>query len=171
MKNIAVLAALVCTFVVMGQDSMSTDFTRPESAKNWIFDGSPKNMPALKYGYDAEKKAFAVNNNDSKRNAYFKCPGRYVAAEKGNVIHVSFEACGNGRIFLTYECFSGVKWTGMGTRSKKTFQLKEEWTKFEDDLVVKDCKNLPTTKVMMDFCVMASGNMLIRSFSAVKAAK
>ena len=49
-------------------------------------------------------------------------------------------------------------------------QLKPEWTKFEADLVVKDGK-LPTTKVMMDFVVMGSGNMMIRSYSAAKANK
>ena len=50
------------------------------------------------------------------------------------------------------------------------FQLKPEWTKFEADLAVKDGK-LPTTKVMMDFVVMGSGKMMIRSYSAAKAVK
>ena len=57
----------------------------------------------------------------------------------------------------------------MGNGSRK-FQLKPEWTKFEADLVVKDGK-LPTTKVMMDFVVLGSSNMMIRSYSAAKAAK
>lgn len=168
MKVIAVLSAIVCTIAAMGVDSMSTDFTSPKSAKAWILDGSPNKMPALKYGYDAEKKVFSVNNDETK-TAYFKNLTQRLDAEKGDVIHVSIEACGQGQIYLTYECFNGAKWTGMGIRSK-TLQLKEEWTKFEVDLVVKDHK-LPTTRVMMDFCVTASGRMMVRAFSAAKAAK
>ena len=168
MKVIAVLSAIVCTIAAMGVDSMSTDFTSQKSAKAWILDGSPEKMPALKYGYDADKKVFSVNNEETK-TAYFKNLTQRLDAEKGDVIHVSIEACGQGQLFLTYECFNGAKWTGMGIRSK-AFQLKEEWTKFEVDLVVKDHK-LPTTKVMMDFVVLGSGNMMIRSYSAAKAAK
>ena len=168
MKTAAVLSAIVCTFAAMGLDSMSTDFTRPESAKGWVLDGSPAKMPELKFGYDAEQKVFVVNNNENKW-ACFKCQGQYLDAKKGDVIHVSFEVCGKGKAYLTYECFNGSKWICMGNGSRK-FQLKPEWTKFEADLVVKDGK-LPTTKVMMDFVVLGSGNMMIRSFSAAKAAK
>lgn len=168
MKTAAVLSAIVCTFAAMGLDSMSTDFTRPESAKGWVLDGSPAKMPELKFGYDAEKKVFVVNNNENKW-ACFKCQGQYLDVQKGDVIHVSFEVCGKGKAYLTYECFNGSKWICMGNGSRK-FQLKPEWTKFEADLVVKDGK-LPTTKVMMDFVVLGSGNMMIRSYSAAKAAK
>lgn len=168
MKTAAVLSAIVCTFAAMGLDSMSTDFTSPKSVKAWGLDGSPKKMPALKFGYDAEKKAFVVDNNENKW-ACFKCRGQYLDAQKGDVIHVSFEVCGKGKAYLTYECFNGSKWICMGNGSRK-FQLKPEWTKFEADLVVKDGK-LPTTKVMMDFVVLGSGNMMIRSYSAAKAAK
>jgi|GEM_PF-6588488 len=169
MKIIAVLASIVCTFTMMGSDSITMDFAKPEFAKSWVFDGRPEKVPALKFGYDAEKKVFVVNNG-TKKNTYFKNSGRYLEVKKGDVIHVCIEACGQGQIFLTYECFNGRKWTGMGIRSKQIFRLKEEWTKFEADLEVKDCK-LPTTKVMMDFCAMASTNLMIRSFSAAKAAK
>ena len=168
MKTAAVLSAIVCTIAVMGVDTMSTDFTNPKSAKAWVLDGSPNKMPALKYGYDAEKKVFVVNNDENKR-ACFKCRGQYLDAKKGDVIHVSFEVCGEGEVYVTYECFNGSKWICMGNWSKK-FQLKPEWTKFEADLIVKDGK-LPTTKIMMDFGVMGSANMMIRSYSAAKAAK
>lgn len=170
MKKLAVLAAVVCAFAAMGQDSMSTDLTTSESAKAWMLDGKPENFPALKFGFDAEKSAFAVENNDPKVSVYFKCPKLRLAAQKGDVIHVTFEACGKGKMFLTYECFSDSQWTGMGTRSK-FFQLTEEWTKFEDDLIVKDCKDLATVKIMLDFCVRASGSMWIRSFTAVNTTK
>ena len=169
MKAAAVLSAIVCTFAAMGLDSISTDFTDPESVKAWGLDGSPAKMPALKFGYNAEKKAFVVNNNETKKVACFICRGQYLDVKKGDVIHVSFEVCGQGKAYLTYECLSGSKWVCMGNGSQK-FQLKPEWTKFEADLVVKDGK-LPTTKVMMDFVVMGSGNMMIRSYSAAKAAK
>ena len=168
MKTAAVLSAIVCTFAVMGLDSMSTDFTDPKSANEWSLDGSPKKMPDLKFGYDAGKKAFAVNNNENQQ-ACFKHQGQYLDVKKGDVIHVSFEVCGEGKAYLTYECFNGSKWICMGNPSK-TFQLKPEWTKIEADLVVKDGK-LPTTRVMMDFIVMGSGKMMIRSYSAAKAAK
>ena len=168
MKTAAVLSAIVCTFAAMGLDSMSTDFTNPKSAKGWVLDGSPAKMPELKFGYDAEKKVFVVNNDENKR-ACFKCRGQYLDVQKGDVIHVSFEVCGKGKAYLTYECFNGSKWICMGNGSRK-FQLKPEWTKFEADLVVKDGK-LPTTKIMMDFGVMGSANMMIRSYSAAKAAK
>ena len=168
MKVIAVLSAIVCAIAVMGEDSMSTDFTSQKSAKAWILDGSPNKMPALKYGYDAEQKVFSVNNDETK-TACFKNPAKRLDAEKGDVIHVSFEVCGQGKAYLTYECFSGSKWICMGNASEK-FQLKPEWTKFEADLVVKDGK-LPTTKVMMDFVVMGSSNMMIRSYSAAKVTK
>ena len=152
----------------MGLDSMSTDFTRPKSAKVWGLDGSPAKMPDLKYGYDRAKKVFVVNNDEIKR-ACFKCRGQYLDVKKGDVIHVSFEVCGEGEAYLNYECFSGQKWVCMGTPSQKC-QLKPEWTKFEADLVVKDGK-LPTTKIMMDFVVMGSSNLMIRSYSAAKVAK
>ena len=153
----------------MGLDSMSTDFTSPKSVKAWGLDGSPAKMPALKFGYDAEKKAFVVDNKETKKVACFKCQGQYLDVQKGDVIHVSFEVCGKGKAYLTYECFNGSKWICMGNGSRK-FQLKPEWTKFKADLVVKDGK-LPTTKIMMDFGVMGSANMMIRSYSAAKAAK
>ena len=168
MKIAAVLSAIVCTFAVMGVDSISTDFTNQKSAKAWVLDGSPKKMPELKFGYNAEKKAFVINNDENKK-ACFKRPGLYLDAKKGDVIHVSFEVCGEGEAYLTYECFSGSKWICMGNSSQK-FQLKPEWTKFEADLVVKDGK-LPTTKIMMDFVVMGSSNLMIRSYSAAKVAK
>ena len=169
MKTAAVLSAIVCTFAVMGLDSMSTDFTSPESAKGWTLDGSPAKMPALKFGYNAEKKAFVVDNKETKKVACFIRRGQFLDVKKGDVIHVSFEVCGQGKAYLTYECFNGSKWICMGNASEK-FQLKPEWTKYEADLVVKDGK-LPTTKVMMDFVVMGSANMMIRSYSAAKAAK
>ena len=169
MKTAAVLSAIVCTFAAMGLDSISTDFTNPKSAKGWVLDSSSKKMPALKYGYDAEKKAFVVDNKETKKVACFKCQGQYLDVQKGDVIHVSFEVCGKGKAYLTYECFNGSKWICMGNGSRK-FQLKPEWTKFKADLVVKDGK-LPTTKIMMDFGVMGSANMMIRSYSAAKAAK
>ena len=169
MKTAAVLSAIVCTFAAMGLDSISTDFTNPKSAKVWVLDSSSKKMPALKFGYDAEKKAFVVDNKETKKVACFICRGQYLDVKKGDVIHVSFEVCGQGKAYLTYECFNGSKWVCMGNGSEK-FQLKPEWTKFEADLVVKDGK-LPTTRVMMDFVVMGSSNMMIRSFSAAKASK
>ena len=101
--------------------------------------------------------------------ACFKNPAQRLDAKKGDVIHVSIEACGQGQLYLNYECFNDAKWTGMGNRSK-AMQLKEGWTKFEADFVIKDHK-LPTTKVMLDFYVMPSGKVMIRSFSAAKAAK
>ena len=153
----------------MGLDSISTDFTNPKSAKGWVLDSSSKKMPALKFGYDAEKKAFAVDNKEPKKVACFTCRGQYLDVKKGDVIHVSFEVCGQGKAYLTYECLSGSKWVCMGNGSQK-FQLKPEWTKFEADLVVKDGK-LPTTKIMMDFVVMGSSNLMIRSYSAAKVAK
>ena len=153
----------------MGVDSMSTDFTNPKSAKSWTLDGSPKKMPALKFGYDAEKKVFVVDNNEKNLRACFKYRGPFLDAKKGDVIHVSIEVCGQGEAYLTYECFNGSKWTCMGDPCRK-FQLKPEWTKIEADLVVKDGK-LPTNKVMMDFVVMGSGKMMIRSYSAAKAVK
>ena len=169
MKAAAVLSAIVCSFAAMGLDSISTDFTNPKSAKGWVLDSSSKKMPALKFGYDAEKKAFVVDNKETKKVACFTCRGQYLDVKKGDVIHVSFEVCGEGEVYVTYECFNGSKWICMGNWSKK-FQLKPEWTKFEADLVVKDGK-LPTTRVMMDFCVTASGRMMVRAFSAAKAAK
>lgn len=67
MKKLAILTAVVCTFALMGQDSMSVDLTTPESAKVWVLDGAPKKQPALKFGFDEEKSAFGVDNNDPKR--------------------------------------------------------------------------------------------------------
>ena len=169
MKFVIALATLVCTCAVMGLDSMKTDFSNPDSSKAWVLDGSPAKIPALKFGYDAEKKVFAVDNTQTKQNVYFKNPGRYVDAKKGEVIHVRFEACGEGQAFVIYECISNGKWVCMGKRSKE-FKLTPDWTVFEADLEVKDGK-LPTTKVMMDFCVRTGSKIMIRSYSAEKVKK
>ena len=169
MKTVVALAALVCTCAVMGLESMKTDFSKPEDAKFWVLDGSPANFPGLKYGYDAEKKVFAVDNTQTKKNVYFKSPGLYVDAKQGDVIHVRFEACGEGQTFVIYECISNKKWVCMGKRSKE-FKLTPDWTVFEADLEVKDGK-LPTTQIMMDFCIKVSGKIMVRSFSAEPAKK
>ncbi len=169
-KILAFTIGLIGIFVTAGEfPSLKTDFSTEAGAKNWRLNTWKGYHPLPKTGYDPTEKAFHVEKSGSEHGFGLVNRTEKLPAKAGDVVSVKFQVRGSGRMFVSPQCYSGKKWSGIGKGGR--LNLSSDWSDKEIEFTVEDIKS-PTTRIMLTFGGNQGTELWIRSFSAeVKPAR